>query len=260
MKRLWLTSMSRDEKAVKDILANLKKYGLEASGHFWKDNLEKMEWIAPREEIISNDTVIWAIFLTGDCLNRDSTRYGLSLLTITVRAKRGLDFPIIFLKDKNFLMPEEIPTPLRGIDVLDITSPTVFAKLVAIFHRSPAKNTSELDYKVDVYGNQQIGQWFEVGPGTNFQWEGAIFGVSNGEITFHAVGKKGRLPERAILNYPIKDMKLALGEEEFISWAVQNPIGPDDSYFVQVKGYPSSIVFGPFSQNDETELFYLQLK
>ena len=257
MKTIWLTSIPRAEDKVKNFMSQMKTYGLQVQGHFWEDNLEKMAWVGPREEMVKPEVSLWAILADPEQLKTPSIRYGLSLLAITVQAKRGLSFPIlILLEGKEPLPAESLPTPLKGADLLSSSDPGMPAKLVAKVH-SPVKEVP-VEYRLDVYGTPQIGQWFEVGP-TKDAWPGAIFGVAGAEITFHAVGPKGTLPSQSTLNYPLKGLKLNLGGKEYTAWAAQNPLDPKTSYFVQVKGPPSGLLFGAYSQDEEAELYVIKI-
>jgi hypothetical protein len=112
---------------------------------------------------------------------------------------------------------------------------------------------------MDVYANTQIGQWIEIGP-QNASWKGAMLGVCGGEITAHAVGPKGTLPSKTVLNYPMKGMKVSLVETEYLVWAVQNEVNTDASYFAKVEGFPESMIFGPYASEDEAEVYVLKLK
>ena len=131
------------------------------------------------------------------------------------------------------------------------------AKLVVKVHAAVKEIFSE--YRLDVYGNPQIGQWFEIGP-QNVSWPGVMFGVAGGEITFHAVGPKGSLPDQSVLHYPLKGLKLSLGEKEYVAWAAQNELNSQTSYFVKVKGFPESIIFGPYSTQEEADVYVLKTK
>lgn len=152
---------------------------------------------------------------------------------------------------------ESLSTPLRGSDCLSLTDASFGAKLVAQVH-SPVKEIAS-EYRVDAYGNPQIGQWFEVGPSEK-PWPGCMFGVEGAKITFHAVGPKGRLPSQSTLNYPVKDMEVTLGDKKYVVWAVQNGLEDKDSYFLKVEGFPDSVIFGPYSSEEEAEVYAMQLK
>jgi hypothetical protein len=257
MKKVWITSVESDQKTVQDLMVQLKPYGLEANGHFWEDNLEKMSWAAAREELIDPNVSLWGILLSAENLKNPALRFGLSLLAIAVQAQKGYTFPIVLLVTQGEVSSQDLPTPLRGADIASYKDPGLGAKIVAKTH-SPKSDVAS-DYRLDIYGNPQIGQWFEVGPQNN-AWQGVLFGVSGGKITFHAVGPKGSLPSKSTLNYPMQGLELNQGEQEYTAWAVQNQIDPDSSYFIKVEEFPERIVFGPATQDNQAEVFIVDLK
>jgi len=258
MKTLWLTSLIQSEEKVKNLIAQLRTYGLEVRGHFWEDEITKMAWAKPREELIKPEVLAWLILGSNENLKNPSIRYGLSLLALTVQAAKGISFPILLLlTEKEPPSNEHLPTPLKGCDFLSLTDPGMAAKLVVKVN-TPVKEILP-EYRLDTYGNPHIGQWIEVGP-CNQSWPGAMFGVSGAEITFHAVGPKGSLPTTSSLRYPLKGMKLNLREKEYIAWAAQNEMDANTSYFVKIEGYPESILFGPYATEESAEVFVLQLK
>ena len=258
MKTIWLTSLEASEDQIGKLLAQKKTYGIEIRGHFWEDNLEKMAWIHAREELLKPDVSAWLILASPEKWGAPSIRYGLTLLGITLQAKKGLPFPMaILFSEGKPPSPDTFPTPLKGVEILSLSDPAMPAKLVAMVHRPPKE--IPLGYRLDVYGTPEIGQWFEIGP-QNAPWPGAMFGIAEGEIQVHAVGPKGSLPAQSVLNYPMKGLRLSLGGKEYTAWAVQNELDPQTSYFVQVKGFPSSILFGAYSSQEEAELYVLSLK
>ncbi len=258
MKKVWLTSLEKSEENVKQIMSSLKGYGLDVQGHFWTDELEKMAWIGPRDVMLDTEVALWAILATPEALSNPNIRYGLSLLALTVQSQRGPGFPIVILQTGGeTISPGALTTTLQNAVVIAADNPAFGAKIVAKVHAPGKKAATE--YHLDCYGNPQIGQWFEVGP-IGSTWNGALFGVAGAKITFQAVGPKGQLPEKSTLNYPIQDMQIGLGETEYTAWAVQNELGPDSSYFIKVEGYPESILFGEYSQEDEADVFKVSLK
>jgi len=258
MKTVWLTSIIPSEERVKNLIAQLKPYGLDVKGHFWEDEISKMAWAKPREELIKPDVLLWLILASGENLKTPSIRYGLSLLCLTLQAQKGISFPVVILfAEGEIPSAETLPTPLKGCDLLSMTDPAMAAKLVVKVN-TPVKEILP-EYRLDTYGNPHIGQWIEVGP-WNGSWPGAMFGVSGAEIIFHAVGPKGSLPTQSSLRYPLKGIKLNLGGKEYTAWAVQNEMNADTSYFVKLEGFPESILFGPYSTEEEAEVYVVQLK
>ncbi len=253
-----MTSLVRSEETVRKAMGQIKIYGLEADGQFWEDDPGKMAWASARDGLIDSKVALWVILASDEDFSSSSIRYGLSLLAITVQAQRGLGFPIVILLTQGELKPSEaLSTPLKGSDCLSITDSGLGAKLVAKAHSKVKEIVSE--YRMDAYGNPQIGQWFEVGPSEN-PWSGCMFGVEGAKILLHAVGPKGRLPSRSTLNYPMRDMEVTLGDKSYLVWAVQNELETKDSYFLKVEGFPDSVIFGPYSTETEAEVHVMQLK
>jgi len=259
MKKIWLSSLEHDEKRVKELISQLKTYGLEASGHFWEKEPDKLSWMAVREELVKPEIAMWVIAGSEETLKNEDVRYGLSLLTIMLQAARGIAFPVVVLQTEgNPVSPEGLPTPLKGVDVMSAAGGAFGAKLVAKVHGG-GKKDMPVDYRMDLYGNEQIGQWFEVGPKEGV-WPGAMFAVEGADISFHGVGPKGSLPSKSVLNYPMEGLKLELGGRDYTAWAVQNDLDAETSYFVKVKGFPSSVLFGAYSEEESADVYHLELK
>jgi hypothetical protein len=258
MKTIWLTSLGSSQDAVKKLMSQMKTYGLEVKGHFWKDDLKKVAWMAARDNLADSKVSFWVILGSDDELLNPDIRYGLSLLAITTQAKRGLHFPVIILQTQGDLIStDQLTTPLKSAEILSASDPGLGAKLVARAHMTPKKISYE--YHIDIYGNETIGQWFEIRP-VSSTWPGAMLGVDGGEIAFHAVGPWGKLPTKSVLNYPMEGLKLDLGEKEYIAWAAQNELDSETSYFVKVDGFPESILFGPYSTEEAADVYVISLK
>ena len=180
------------------------------------------------------------------------TLHGLSVLSLALNARLGHELPIVLLGDTG---AAALPTPLAAALRIDEKTPSWQAKIVALAHRQ--KRVPAGPYRIGMNAHEKFGQWFEVGP-ANGVWEGAMLGVAGAAIDFHAVGPKGELPEKTVLEFATKDMKLALGADEYTAWSVQNVIDAEHSYFVRVKGAPASLLFGPLAQGDEAEVFVLK--
>ena len=258
MKKIWMTSLDSSKENVQRFMAQMKTYGLEVDGHFWKDDLEKLAWAGVRDELIDANNAVWVIMGSDEQLLAPSTLYGLSSLGITLQAKRGLGFPIIIVQSKGDpVSSDKLPTALKGAEVFLESNPGLGAKLVAKVH-APVKGV-ETGYRIDSYGNEQIGQWIEVGP-KDASWKGAMFGVAGADIVFQAVGPRGELPKTSKLIYPVKGMKISHGGKEYIAWAVQNELDSDSSYFVKLEGFPESIIFSSYATEEEAEAYVIQLK
>lgn len=258
MKALCLTSLSTSQDVVKGFITRIQPYGLEVTGHFWTDDLQKMAWMEPRDMVADPKNALWAILGSKQDFEKADIRCGLSLLALAAKARKKSPLNIlIFQNGEDAVLSEDLPTPLKEADVYSLSDANLGAKLVARAHQS--KNKAESDYFIDIHGNEHIGLWFEIRP-TGDSWPGAMFGAAGGEVIFQAVGPAGELPEKSVLNYPLRGLKLNLGDAEYTAWAVQNEINPETSYYAKLEGYPSSILFGPYSTEESADVYVMNLK
>ncbi|RJR33223.1 MAG: hypothetical protein C4576_28435 [Desulfobacteraceae bacterium] len=257
MKKIWITSLVRDEKLVVGLMGTARKYGLDANGHFWLDDLKNMAWQPPGENILDPNTGLWVILGSEKEIQASSVRYGLSMLTLTVQAKKGYGFHILWICTQGALKTETLPAPLRSAEIIMAADAAIGAKMVARAN-TPAPRV-DLEYRLDIHANPGYGVWLELGPGKGREWKGSLLGVHEGDIDAHGVGEAGKLPQKSILEYPVKGMKLSLGGREFVAWAVQNRLEETLSYYARVKGVPKSFLFGQYAQDEQAEVHVFEL-
>lgn len=258
MKHVWLSALTVPEQEARAMLQKLKAYGLNPSGHAWRDDNAAMAWLGPREELCAEGCAFWAIMGPAATFANPETRYGLSLLALCVQSHRGPGFPIVVLQTDTAPLPAaELPMPLQRALILPAADAGTPAKLVAKVH-TPAAALPPA-YFFDMAGDARVGQWFEVHP-TQGQWPGIIFGVDEGEIKFQAVGPAGSLPATSTLNYPMQGLKIDAQGRTFTAWAVRNAITPDTAYYVKVEGTPAALLFGAFSEESEAEMHIIGLR
>jgi hypothetical protein len=58
----------------------------------------------------------------------------------------------------------------------------------------------------------------------------------------------------------MQGLKLEMGDTEFTAWAAQNEVSTENSYYVKVSGTPGTLLFGPYAENSEAELYVIRLK
>jgi len=253
-KKVWITALSKDEKSVQAVMAACKRYALEPRGHFWSDEVDKMSWTEAVPALKNSDAALWAIIGNREDFNRDKTRFGLSLLTIAAAARRRTQIPILIICTDGRMTVESLPLMLRGADIVQLADAILGAKLVSGANQVP--KPPQIDYRLNVHGLPGIGLWFELGPGS-LNWQGIMAGVSGAVIDAHGVGPAYGIPERAVLEYPIKGMKIQLGDAQFDTWAVKNNLDSSQSYYIRCQGMPRRLLFGQFSDQDEAEAHVL---
>lgn len=255
MKKLWLTSLPRDREQVRKVSEHLPKYGLVTDGHFWQDDLPSKAWAAPLDMLLEKDVVVWLLLVSPEEWAKASIRFGLSLLALAVQARRGSEFPMVIINTDPAVAIQDLPTAFNNCEILPLTSSTLLPKIVALANKPKEKVVADYHFSLPTLPGS--GQWFEVGPGEGATWSGALFGVCDGEIDAHGVGASGLVPEKAILEYPLKGLKLKLGGEELTAWAVQNSLKSGESYYVRVQGIPKTAVFGPHSSEEEADFYVI---
>ena len=258
MKKIWITALEKDEQKVQQLMAALKRYGLGADGHFWVDDLARMAWDGALGELSAKDTALWVVLGQAEHYKTPSLCQGLSMLALTVQHRRGVGFPILLLSTKGDIDAATLPTPFKGSDILSFAPAALGPKIVALANKPvPAIPPG---YRLNIHPIHGIGLWLEVGPPAGgLDWPGAMFGVHGAEIDFHGVGPADGIPERAVLEYALKGMKIQLGQDEFTAWAVQNRLTGDSSYYVRIQGTPEKIIFGPFATEDQAEVHVITL-
>lgn len=253
--KVWLSWVTHEASKISPnaSMAALKKNGLQPQGNRWIDDLPKSAW-AELLPVLSNaqQTNAWIIGLDRASFGQSTVLYGLSVLAATLRNRCGALYPIVILGIDFTPEQEQLPVFLRGM-IFSAADSSWPAKLVASFFKNGGSVAQE--YRFSVYANQYTGQWFEIGPKTG-AWGGVMFGVSGAaKITHHAVGPKGALPERTVLQYATKDILAKVGNTDFTVWSVQNSISEEEAYFLKVEGFPSRVVFGGHPGTENAEVY-----
>jgi len=257
-KKVWITSLQKDKEKTTALLELSKKYSLAPDGHFWVDDLKKTAWQAPKDSICAKETGLWIISAEPDDLAAESVRYGLSLLALNVQAGKGIGFPILFVCFDKMLQQEDLPAPFKGAEIVDGKNSSLGAKITARAN-TPVKKIA-VDYRVDIHANPGYGIWFEFGPTGEEIWDGVLAGASGAQVDAHGVGEAGRLPEKAVLEYPMQGLKLSVNDTEYDAWAVQNRIGANESYYARFNGIPGTVLFGELpGESSEGDLYKLRL-
>ncbi len=254
-KKVWITSLSKDKDTITRLLKLTKKYGLVPNGHFWVDDIKKMAWQAPLENLMARETALWIISGSKKDLESESVRYGLSLLCLAMQNKKGIGFPVIFLYSGDAIDEGALPTPLKGCDIISVDNKALGAKITAKAN-TPVKKIAN-EYRIDIHANQGYGIWFEFGPAKGKVWNGVLAATLKSEITAHGVGESGSLPLKTVLEYQMQGIKLKMGEDEYTAWAVKNKISDDQSYYVRFSDIPGTILFGEFSDTDDESDFHV---
>lgn len=274
MKTVWITAFAKDKDRVGLAAATLKRYGMQSQGHFWLDEPDKATGRVVLDAMLAAKVDAWLILADEASLATPGVRYGLSLLAASLVAERGVALPIVCLwptgTSPQALITDTLPPLLHSAASFVDSSPTWAVKLVATLAKPSGvqRPTSLGDYRVTLWGDENIGQWLEIGA-TSQALAGFAFGVPSAPIVenetaptivFQAVGARGGLPQKTVLEYAQQGLKMTIGEREYTSWAVRNTITPEESYFVRITGCPAALVCMPYPDSDEVEATVIPMR
>ncbi|WP_299491525.1 hypothetical protein [uncultured Shewanella sp.] len=247
-KTVWISAFDKDETTSKAIFTALHKYGLDVKGHFWPEYDKNKGWELPTEELKKADA--WVILIAPAAFENEHNRFSLNLALMQIRQLKGDTFPVFISGIDHSLVADN----LTYLSACEYTSSAVLGvKLLAA--TAKVLPVIEAEYRLNCHAIMGVGTWFEVGPESH-DWEGAMIALSGAEIDAHGVGPSGKLPQKAILSYPYKGMKLEVDGIEFIGWGVENTLAAGESYYIRIKGIPESILFGESPiKNENAELY-----
>ena len=259
MKNVWITALAENQPRAAVISTHLKQYGLQCQRHFWQDAPEKLVWRAALNGLLEAKGDVWVILADDVEIAKPSVRYGLSLMATALRQAKGAGFQIVLLWNSPAPQLEKLPQLLQQATVVEEAAASWAAKIVA--KANMAGKAAALDYRLDIQGDERLGQWFEIGPREGL-WRGVVLGVHGGgaEINFQAVGPQGVLPEKTTLEFAQQGLKIQAGSREFTAWAVRNEVSSDTSYFARIKGCPEAILFMPYADDADVSATVLGLK
>lgn len=255
-KNVWITILEKNEGLGRMIFEETAKYGLNPSGHFWEDDLVKLAWAGAAQELANTNCAVWLIVGQTSSLGQKSVRQGLALLALAAQAAHGHDFPILISPSGGKVEADTLPTPLRAAEIV----PSGLG-VKAVARANTKRPKIPLEYRLNVLPLPGLGLWFEVGPARD-PWKGCFLGCTGNDECVpdaHGVGLVGAIPQNSTLNYPVRGMQMELGDRKFTAWGVHNELSPAESYYARVAGTPEVLVFGPFPDQDDAEVFTVSL-
>lgn len=255
-KKLFV-SLLADDKELSDVIGGTAaSYQIETSGVVWNEEPGKPIWGEVAAMILKNGCDGWLIAgKAGDWQADASKRAHISLAALKAAALMGPSFQFFRMIVPD---PQTLPQPLAASVAMDRAKlgPRLAAKLAV-----GGKAVGEAGYRLDVHplpvGDGMV---VELGPPAGVEWSGALFAMrGGGEITHHTVGIKGSPPERGVVEYAMKGLKLEIGGEEYVGWAVRNRLDEGRSYYLRIDGDVTDMAFGQLPEGDAADLFTLRL-
>jgi hypothetical protein len=254
---VWIIGIGEVDGVAQTVAAQLKPYGLAIEGQKWPVG-EKQAWLASADAAAAQAAQVVIVVASKSDHDEPTTRRELAFFRLALQTQLGKPVAgFVILTDapetRNTLSAN---TPFSILGDWEVVSGGNWAaKVVARFH---APRQPKWPVKLGLIAREKLGVWLTVSPLASQSAEGCLVGVSGNEadISFHAVGPAGGLPETSINEYELKGIEFEAGGQPFKAWALQNTIGPDQAYYVRLEGEPSVIAVGqlPNGQVDGVDL------
>jgi hypothetical protein len=257
----WIIGIGEVEPAAQLVARQLKPYGVDVKGQKWPTG-EKQPWLGSAQEAAGAGALVVIVVASTESYNDKDRRRELSLFRIMLQTllKQPVAGFVILTDPTNQV--ENTP-PLLGTNILNdwevVSSTTWPAKVVA---RLNVARKLSWPIKLEMYAQEKLGVWFAVNPQPGSTTHGCVVGVNgnDADLSFHAVGPAGRLPERSINEYELKGIEFDIDTQHFKAWAVQNTIGPEDAYYVRLESEPDSIAVGALPGGEIVDLNLLHFR
>jgi hypothetical protein len=257
----WLIGVGDVDAAAQLAASQLRGYGVNIQGQKWPVG-EKQAWLASAQEAAGAGARLILIVATPEDYQKPELRRELALFRLFLQTlvKSPVD-GLVILTDPS--KAAEIQTDLPGTPLLGdfeiVQSPGWQAKAVARLH---APRKPKWPVRFGLYAQEKLGVWLEVKPQPTETTSGCLVGVSGNEsnISFHAVGEAGRLPEKSVNEYEMKGIEFETSGHKFTAWALQNSFSSDQAYYVRLEGEPEVLAIGtlPDGEVSDVDLFCLR--
>lgn len=257
----WLIGVGAVDTAAQLAASQLRGYGVAIQGQKWPMG-EKQAWLASAQEAAGAGARLIVVVASPEdyqnpALRRDLSLFRLFLQTLVKSPVDGL----VILTDPS--KAAAIASPLPGTALLGdfemVQGSGWQAKAVARLH---APRRSRWPVRLGLFAQERLGVWLEVKPQPTDTTEGCLVGVSGegADISFHAAGTAGRLPEKSVNEYEMKGIGFESAGHAFTAWALQNRFSPDEAYYVRLEGEPDLLAIGtlPGGEPSDVDLFCLR--
>jgi hypothetical protein len=257
----WLIGVGNVDVVAQMTAAQLRPYGLTVKGQKWPQG-EKQAWLASAQQAAGEGAHLILVVASiedyqAPQFRRELALFRLFLQTLVKSPVSGL----VILTDpsKASQAKSELPgTALLG-DFEIVDGAAWQAKAVARLH---APRKPKWPVRLGLFAQEKLGVWLEVKPQPDQTTTGCLVGVSGdaSDISFHAVGPAGRLPEKSVNEYEMKGIEFDTAGQSFKAWALQNTFGPEDAYYVRLEGEPDILAIGtlPNGEMSDVDLFCLR--
>ncbi|NLY28323.1 MAG: hypothetical protein GX049_12410 [Alcaligenaceae bacterium] len=259
----WFITVEDTHTPASRAAGQLGPYGLTVKGQRWPEN-QSLGWLVSAQEAASAQAGVVVVAVSAVQWANPELRRSLALFRLALQTlrQRWINGFILLTGDSSKAATDQ-PDTTTFTTLLNDWTPlegsTWPARVVA---RAHAPVAPKWPVRLNLHGHERLGVWLETHPVPLESSRGALVGVSGNQasIGFHAVGPKGRLPDRSINEYELKGLQFQAGNHDFTAWALQNPLAPDQSYFVRLDGEPDFLAVGSLPEGSPDDVSLIALR
>lgn len=257
----WLVAVGEVDELAQLTARQLTAYGVVVKGQRWPDK-QPQAWMASAQEAAGDGARLVVVVATPEsyrdpALRRQLALFRLFLQTLTRTTING------FVVLKGGTESSDIRSDLPGTAVLgdweSVGTENWIARAVARLH-APRRPKWPAD--LGLFAQEKLGVWLSVKPEPGQIIHGCMVGVSENQsdISFHAVGSAGQLPERSVNEYEMKGISFESAGHSFKAWALKNTLSANDAYFVRLEGEPDLLALATLPNGEIGDVDLINLR
>lgn len=258
---VWMIILGNVDATARSTAAKLAPYGVTIRGQTWHVD-EPNSWMNHAQSAAQAGAHFVIVTSSSEDYQRPAIRRELSLFrlflqTLTKSTINGF----INLVDPD--QADSVVTYLAGTPILGDWEATMTgqwpARTVARLH---APKQPVWPVSLGLFAHEKLGTWLQVQPSPGQTASGCLLGVSGNQanISFHAAGPAGCLPERSVNEFELKGLTFSSAGHDFNAWGLQNTLTPEQAYFARLDGEPDLLAISTLPDGQISEVHLLCLR
>lgn len=257
----WLIAVGEVDELAQVTARQLTAYGVAVKGQRWPDK-QPQAWMTSAQEAAGDNARLVVVVATPDSyrdpeLRRQLALFRLFLQTLTRSTVNG--FVVLHGGSEPGDIQSELPGTAILADWQSVGTDNWIARAVARLH-APRRPKWPAD--LSLFAQEKLGVWLSVKPEPGQTIQGCLVGVSanQSDISFHAVGSAGQLPERSTNEYEMKGITFESAGHSFKAWALKNTLSSNDAYFVRLQGEPDLLAIATLPSGEISDVDLISLR
>lgn len=239
--------------------AALRASGFATATITWKEIMAQQTGLAELTGILQDEAIkAWVLFGNAEQFTEE-LRTQVTLVTLALQRE---SLPQVALISTG--QAPQTPASMPCIRSYSHAEPFGAKLMAGRFKQAPTLDTP---FHVVTHIDPFIGMWLELGPKAGkeadqegaAQWQGFMAGLLVQEgaptatITAFGVGKRGVLPSKSTLEYPLQGIEGHLNGAPFVACAAKNTITEELAVYLRLEGIPHGVLLGNYPGDDAAE-------